>query len=100
MDRVHVPVAARPLVDDQNSWHTPLKLGNWRYSVPYCSRCDRTDISGRWEFCPRCGSGLAASAPPRQTSAGGRQTKDLKGALIDMALDAAQGMLQKKFDEK
>lgn len=68
--------------------------------MPYCSRCDREDISTRWEFCPRCGAGLAHLTPVLKSTKVVPQAKDVKGMLVDMALDLAQGVAQKTLTAK
>jgi hypothetical protein len=71
-----------------------------------CTSCNRSDISARWAFCPRCGSVLTSArftsttAQSAATASPVGQPKELKSTLIDLALDAAQNLIRNKVDEK
>jgi hypothetical protein len=61
----------------------------------YCTQCQRSDIAGSWEFCPRCGVALTGSpASPA------RPPTDVKEILIDFAWTAAEQFVKGRVQQK
>jgi hypothetical protein len=63
--------------------------------MPYCAQCQRSDIAGDWEFCPRCGVALTASP-----AAPARPPTDVKEMLIDFAWTAAEQFVKGRVQQK